>query len=198
MKEIRYVALGALQANCYLLINDNNIVIIDPGTPSKEIENYISDNNFQVVGIILTHAHHDHVGGVDEFAQLYKCPVYLNFNDIDYVNNSNIDMRKVVLSSKINDLKPGKFLLENFDFEIIDAPGHSKGCSLIKWDNNLFTGDVLFKDSIGRTDLYGGSNSEMKNTIKMIKQLDYSLVIYPGHGQMTTLEYEIKNNIYFK
>ena len=172
-KEV--VKVGDLECNCYLLERDGKILVIDPGDDVDKIVNKINDR--EVVGIIITHYHFDHIGALDDIIDKYKVNVYDR-----------------------NNMNEGMFKIDNFNFNIIYTPGHRDDCISIyfKDERMMFVGDFIFKDSIGRVDLPGGNMDKMIYSINKIKKYDRDIVIYPGHGDNTTLGYEIDNNIYFK
>lgn len=170
--NIKTVIVGHLQTNCYILENDDDCIIVDPGAEPLKIEQEITK---KLVGIIITHHHDDHIGALNYFQDKYDIPVY------DY-----------------NNLKEGNNNIGNFEFDIIRNPGHTSDSVSIyfKEDKNLFSGDFIFYHTIGRTDLPTGNYNEMKKSIEKIKEYDI-INIYPGHGRTTTLKEEIENNIYF-
>ena len=188
--------------NTYLLWNDNHVLIIDPGSKSPKMQETIDANNGIVDGIVLTHAHFDHIAGVDALVKKYQCPLYINDLDIPLLTDPHLNFsfgEPIVVKTKPTVLKPGKNTIGAFELRAIDAPGHSEGCTMLQWDNNLFCGDVLFQGSIGRTDLATSSNTKMMQSLRMIKEtLSPELVVYPGHGPKTTLEMEFKYNPYLQ
>lgn len=201
MKKIETFVLGMVQVNTYLLWNDNHVLIIDPGSKSPRLQESIDSNNGIVDGIILTHAHFDHIAGVDALVKKYNCPLYMNDLDVPLLTDPKLNFSigtDVIVKTKPHILSPGKHTIGKFDFEFIDAPGHSEGCSMILWDHNLFCGDVLFQGSIGRTDLATSSNTKMIQSLQKIRQMDPSLHVYPGHGPDTTLKNELLYNPYLQ
>lgn len=173
--NIEIVKVGKLECNCYLLEKNNKILIIDPGDDSNKIIKKI--NNREVIGIIITHYHFDHIGALNDITDKYKVNVY-----------------------DINNMNEGLFKIDNFVFEVIYTPGHKDDCISIYFneDKIMFVGDFIFKDSIGRVDLPSGNLKKMINSINKIKKYNKDIIIYPGHGNITVLGYEIENNIYFK
>lgn len=171
--KIDVISVGELQTNCYILTYNDEVIIIDPGDEAEKINKYIKGN---VVAILLTHHHFDHIGALLYLKDKYKCDVY------DYFN-----------------LREGKHKITNFEFEIIYTKGHTDDSITYYFykDNVMFTGDFLFKGTIGRTDLESGNMDEMINSLNKIKKYDSNIKIYPGHGDATTLGFEIKNNLYF-
>lgn len=168
--KVKRVITGYLEENCYLVENNNKVLIIDPGDEANKIKDKIGDK--KVIGILITHHHFDHVGALKEIEQEYN-------------------LKESVLETGMNQI-------DEFKFEVINTPGHTKDSKSYYFYENkiLFTGDFLFKESIGRTDMEGGSFSEMKDSLNIIKKYDSNIIIYPGHGDSSTLMHEINNNIY--
>lgn len=202
MKKIKTYVLGMVQVNCYVLWNDQHVLIIDPGSASQTMIKDIDDQGGIVDGIILTHGHFDHIGGVDALVEHYHCPLYMNAWDQDmlmdaYLNASGaMGLPEVIVHTKPQFLDAGCHTIGAFNIRFIYAPGHSNGCSMILWDDHLFSGDVLFAGSIGRTDLPDGDMSKMRNSLRIFKDLDPSIKIYPGHGPVTDLRWELQQNPY--
>lgn len=173
--RIDFIKVGYLQANCYLLKKNNNYLLIDPGEDLEKIEKFIANKN--IVGILATHSHFDHIASIKDLVKKYKFKVY---------NSSN--------------LKEGINKIENFTFELINTPGHTMDSITIYFrkEKVMFTGDFLFKGTIGRCDLAGGNYKLMKQSIDKISQYDNDIKIYPGHGPSTTLGEEKINNPYFQ
>ena len=171
--KIDVIKTGFLNENCYVLSVNNDCLLIDPGDEFEKIINVIGDKN--VLAVLITHYHFDHIGALDDVIKKYNCDV------IDYKSNHKV---------KIKD----------FEFEIIDTKGHKEDCVTFYFEkeNIMFTGDFIFKDSIGRTDLKGGSYNDMLKSMERIKKYPSNTILYPGHGDKTTLEYELNNNIYMK
>ncbi len=202
MIKIDSLVLGPYATNCYLLRKDDHVLIVDPGSKSNKIHQLIVLFNGVVDGIYLTHGHFDHIAGVDAMVDHYHCPVYMNELDMPLLTNPYLNVSAgsglgdVVVKSKVNALAPGINNIGAFSFELVDAPGHSEGSSLMLWESNMICGDVIFKGSIGRTDLVGGSNIKMVQSLQMIRKLNPDYLVYPGHGEKTTLWEELKTNPY--
>ena len=159
--EINRVVVGPLETNCYILKKDNKCLVIDPGDEYDKIEKNIGQN--EVVGVIITHYHFDHIGALKYFD---KSLVY-----------------------DINNLEEKENIIDEFKFDVIYTPGHKEDCITIyfKEDKIMFTGDFIFKGAIGRTDLEGGNYLDMLNSLNKIDKYDKDIIIYPGHGDKTTL-----------
>ena len=201
MKDIQCYVLGMVQVNTYLLWKDNHVLIIDPGTASKRLFEAIDERQGIVDGIVLTHAHFDHIGGIDAIVKKYQCSLYMNDLDEELLTNSRLNFsigEEIIVHTKPETLLPGVPTIGNFEITFIDAPGHSEGSSMILWDDNLFSGDVLFQGSIGRTDLATSSNTKMMQSLRKIREMDPNLKVYPGHGPATTLKDELLYNPYLQ
>lgn len=198
MYKVETYPLGIYQANCYLLWKEDHVIMIDPGGKSGELIQYLNEQEATVDAILLTHGHFDHIGGVDYFVNEFNCPVYIDEADEvmlqDTYLNGSLPERESTVNSPVQFYKVGKNTVGNFVFEAIFAPGHSHGCTMLKFDNILFSGDVLFQGTIGRTDLPVSDPKKMKESLKMIKKLDSSLIVYPGHGNSTSLKEELRCN----
>ena len=170
--KIDKVITGYLKENCYILSKDDKVLVIDPGDDIDKINKVIK--NKDVVGVLITHRHHDHIGA------LY------NFNKYKIYDFNNLEEKE--------------YIIDKFKFEVIYTPGHTSDSIsfYFKEDNILFSGDFIFYENIGRCDLPTGNYNIMKNSINAIKNYPLDMIIYPGHGMNTTLEHEINNNIYFK
>lgn len=195
--EIRTLTLGIYQTNTYLIIQDNEIIVIDPVSKPERIQALIKENE-TIVGICLTHGHFDHIGAVDDLVNIYNCPVFIHKDDYELTQDPEKNYsqtKKIKLKSKI-DFYSDTMRLRSFNFEVISTPGHTKGSVCLKFNNNLFTGDTLFKGSIGRTDLYSANPQEMKQSLRLLRSFQDNFNIYPGHDSITTLFDELKRNPY--
>lgn len=172
--KVKVIKVGYLECNCYILEKDGKALIIDPGDDYNKIKAEIK--NKQVLGILITHHHFDHIGAINELEKDFKTKEY------SYAN-----------------LEEKEYQFENFNFEVIYTPGHSNDSIsfYFKEEKIMFTGDFLFHNTIGRCDLEGGDYQVMLKSIKKIKQYSKDIIIYPGHGKISILEREFLNNPYF-
>ena len=175
--EMLKLVVGPLKTNCYILYQDNKCLIIDPGDEENNIIKKIDKLGLKPVGILLTHNHFDHAMYADSLSNLYKIPVF------DHKN-----------------LFEGTKKIDPFEFEIIYTPGHSDTSITFYFKdyNLMFVGDFIFYENIGRVDLPGGSYQDMITSLEKIKKYNDDIVLYPGHGEKTTLGHEKKYNHYFK
>lgn len=198
MKMQTYIS-GPIDANNYLLWDENTkeAILIDCSDYNEEIVKTVKDNGINVKYILLTHGHFDHVLGVNEMSKVLNAKVGIHKGDIILLENIDEFGRLFGFSA----IEPAKH-----DFEISDGdalnfgnikinpiytPGHTEGgmCYLI--DDKLFSGDTLFKDCYGRTDLFGGDFTKIENSLKnVIFKLDDSIKVFPGHGPSSQIGYE--------
>ena len=175
--KIETIVCGYLEENCYIISNElKDAIIIDPGEGSLDLIKFLNKNELTLRAILITHYHFDHIGALESLKNEYDVKVY------DYK-------------------KPGvKKVHGGFVFETVLTPGHtSDSCSFyFEKEHVLFTGDFLFKESIGRYDFETSSFIDMQNSISWIKSLPSGIDIYPGHGEATKLGYEIKHNMFLK
>jgi len=202
--DIDKIVVGPLSANCYIIKLEKKVLIIDPGAEAEKIISFLDLKNLKPDLIINTHGHFDHIEAVPRLQEKYGIDFYIDPGDEEIItdpvkNGSSIfGQNKLSLETYnlIDDL--AKKLFADNGIGIINTPGHSPGCIVIKIDDSLFTGDLLFKGSIGRTDLAGGSMHDMKSSLLKIRKMKDPLKIYPGHGPETDLEYEKNNNYYLR
>ena len=194
--------LGIFKVNCYILSLDNVNVIIDPGAEFMVIKKNLEKSNIKPDFILNTHGHYDHIGAVNDIISYYDIPFYIHELEeqiiTDPLKNCSSFFGENELSLKTYNLVKEEdynhFL--SMGIKIINVPGHTPGSIMLKVEDTLFTGDLLFKGSAGRTDLPGGSIIQIKKSLAKLKNMDYRLKIYPGHGQESTLEYELRTNYY--
>lgn len=197
MRSVRTFVDNVIMNNTYLLIDDQRALLIDPSFNVKPVMEYIAEHNLELKAILLTHGHYDHTGHLDELCQFYRCDYYVSPLDVELLVNPMLlktNRKPVVTKPKLFD--EIAMTIGGFDLLVYPAPGHSKGCVLIAWDDHLFTGDVLFYHDIGRTDLHGSSAAQMKSTLQFIATLNPKYKVYPGHEDLTDLQEELLNNPY--
>ena len=173
--KVNSIVVGIFETNCYLIEKDNKCLLIDPGEELEKIEEFIKDKN--ILGILVTHSHFDHTASVSDLNKKYGIPVF-----------------------ESNNLEEGIHKIDDFQFEVIKTFGHTMDsiCFYFKKEKIMFTGDFLFRHTIGRCDLPGSDYGEMLKSLENIKKYPGDIVIYPGHGRKSSLGEEFKNNKYLK
>lgn len=196
--EIKAVPAGIYDANCYIIVDEETkeAVVLDPGGEGERLEKVINSMGAKVKYILLTHAHMDHVGGVEYLADKLNVPFYVNKIDEEYMEKDDYVYGSIrEADGYLND---GDIItFGNKEIKVITTPGHTKGgvCFLI--EGKVFTGDTLFQGSIGRTDFIGGDFGEIINSIKTkLLTLGDNIEVYPGHGPSSTIAYEKRYNMY--
>ena len=196
--EIIKLVLGLYQTNCYILKKDDELLVIDPGySPRRIIEKIEALEGCSLKAILLTHGHFDHIGAVDALVNSYHCPVYACKDDEDILVEGKIALHEnngLFVRNKINWLTSENLKIGKFDIRVIFTPGHTSGSVMFVIDGVLFSGDTLFLESVGRTDLYSGSYSQLKQSLKVLNDLPLDMVVYPGHDGKTTVGHELQFN----
>lgn len=194
MKEIITIKsrflYGTFDQNTYVLIDGKNAVIVDAGAELEDVLKLVK--NKKVLAILLTHVHFDHIWNIENYVKEFSCPVYICEGAEDKLtspdkNQSTMIKRPVVCEIDHKNIKyyAKKLNIGSFDFEVLFTPAHSSDSICLIWDKNLFTGDTIFSDGIGRTDFYDSDPQNMINNFKIILSLDFDTA-YPGHGGQAT------------
>jgi len=197
--EIKKYVLGPLATNTFLLIEGKDALLIDPASKAEKLIEILGDYN--LVGILLTHGHFDHIKAVDGLYDKYHCPIYIDQDDEQLARDKNAGSEfglVAYISSPINYIKEGNNNIGPFNFEIVKTPGHTPGSAIYIFDDHIFTGDTLFKQSVGRTDLKGGNFQDLKKSLQFFKNLDRDYIIHPGHEDDTLLSQELKFNYFLQ
>ncbi len=197
--EVKRFVLGPIATNTYLLEEDGKAILIDPASKANKLIEILGD--LELVAVLLTHGHFDHIKAVDGLYDRYKCPVYLHEAD-EIIARDKLSGAEFGLVSYIScptvPLKEGKMKIGPFEFEVIFTPGHTDGSLIYVFDDIIFTGDTLFKGSVGRTDLFMGDARKLKQSLNIFKNLEKDFRICPGHEEETTLYFELATNYYLR
>ncbi|MCF6157534.1 MAG: MBL fold metallo-hydrolase [wastewater metagenome] len=198
--------IGPLEVNCYLIGSkkDNAAIVIDAGGNPEEILDLLKRHNLTLRYILNTHAHFDHVGGVGYLQDKTGAAFLLHQEDMPLLGYLN-DQTSAFGMSPIPTPRVDKPLADNEEIpvgdetlQVIHTPGHSPGSVCFLINDALFSGDTLFAGSIGRTDFYGGSHTKIIHSIKTrLFTLGDHVVVYPGHGEPTTIGEERLHNPFF-
>lgn len=197
--------LGNLQTNCYVLSNDGAAVVVDiPYNCGAQVDELLQKEKLKPVAVLLTHGHFDHCGGADSFARAHGIPVYAHKKDLLLCNAAKLQVPGYdTYTDNCNptDLfegEEGEINVEGFVFYMTNTPGHTPGSCVYFTDGIMLSGDTLFRGSIGRTDFAFGSPHDMQRSLKKLKGVQGNYIVYPGHGDRTTLDEEKLHNFYFR
>ena len=196
---IKTLPVGMLETNCYIVTDEDTrkCAIIDPGADSNTILDYIETNDLTPDAIFLTHGHFDHYMALDAVRDSTGAPVYISKKDVSPAGKRNPHMPED--NGKYNWYAEGDaFKVGGLEFLVLETPGHSPGSVTLKCETALFTGDTLFRDSCGRTDLGGGSMDVLLTSLKRLSDLEGDYEVYPGHMGSSTMDRERSFNYYIK
>ena len=196
---IKSFTLGHVQTNCYIVTDEKTLecAVIDPGAESNTILHYLEDNKLKCRYILLTHGHFDHTGAVEEVMNQTGATVCMNRKDVRK-SLAELGFRYAPPKGTAFFNEGDKFTVGSLVFEVIETPGHSEGSVTFLCDDALFTGDTLFRDSCGRTDLPGCNAKDMMHSLKKLAELPGDYEVYPGHDAETTLERERHYNYFMQ
>jgi hydroxyacylglutathione hydrolase len=194
--KIQTFNVGMLSTNCYVVncVETQEAIIIDPGFDilheAEEISRYVDESTLKVKFIVNTHGHPDHIRGDSVLKKKYSVPICIHAYDVH---------RLIGLGENT---KPANILLENeallkfgkVTLRILHTPGHTRGSISLVGEKLVFTGDTLFAGGIGRTDLLGGSDCDMRLSLEKLLRLPEHYAIYPGHGAASTIGEEKRVN----
>ena len=199
---------GPYMVNTYVVYDEEQkeAFIVDPGGKNPDMERFIASKGLDVKFIILTHGHGDHIGGVDVYREMYHAPMMAHFKEKELLASPEYNSTKYMFRQGIS-LTADKWLNDNDEIpfcgetlKIIHTPGHSPGgiCILIESNKWLFSGDTLFRMSIGRTDFPLCSTADLFDSIRSkLFTLDPEIQVFPGHEGYTTIGQEIQYNPFF-
>ncbi|MDO5570843.1 MAG: MBL fold metallo-hydrolase [Bacteroidales bacterium] len=212
--KVKKFQVNPFPVNTYVIYDENSkeCAIIDPGCywdeERKDMEKFIEDNDLKVKHLLHTHLHLDHILSTPYFSKKYNIPFAANKKDefllIDGPKQASqwglkLEFQPIAIEKELNE--NDIFNIGDSKFIVKEVPGHSPG-SVVFYDEKdgiIFTGDVLFNSSIGRTDLKGGNHQDLIDNIRnKILVLPEETVVYSGHGQETTIGYEKKFNPYLR
>lgn len=206
MMKLKIFNENLAQENAYLLFKNQVAIVIDPGFNGEQIIDFCKQKELQIVAVLLTHGHFDHIKDVSMLAKIFTFDIYISNEDKPFLKNDQFNYASafgskfhlpnfMVISLKDNQ----KIEIEGESFHIIATPGHTKGSICIEYNRYLFTGDTLFYNSVGRTDLYSGNINDMKKSIALLNsKISNDTTIYPGHGEHGKLKVIKEGNPYLK
>ncbi len=187
------LVVGNLATNCYIVSSQKgNAFVVDPGDEAGEIKKLLDKNKLKARFTVLTHGHIDHIKACTPLG----LPVYMHKKDLAMVSNPANNHMTFFFGS-FEPIAPQRFLkdkdeltLDELDFKVIHTPGHSPGSLCLSGCGILLSGDTLFKEGVGRTDIPGGSSKDLQDSLKKLSGLAGDTFVYPGHGQRTSIAEE--------
>ncbi len=202
--KIKVMPLGMIGTNCYIFWEegDNRCGIVDPGDNGEQVAAYLQGQGLEPQAILLTHSHFDHILGIPGLREHWpELPIYCHSADVDNTQKTvrmfGSTFPAVSSFGNIRCYQQGdKVTVGPITLEVLETPGHTPGSVTLKGENVLFTGDTLFRGSIGRTDLEGGSYEQIMNSLRKLAALPGDYQVCPGHEGMTTLDEERRSNYY--
>ena len=185
------MCVGSYRTNCYMLWEDKECVLIDPGFEPEEILEQVRCKGKTVAAILLTHGHFDHVGGVRHIAGETGCPVYIHQADVTLPSrHSNGEIFHTHTYADGDRVSFG-----GMEFTVMNTPGHTPGSVCLLSGDVMLAGDTLFAGTCGRTDIPPyGNPPQMRDSLARLKKLPGDYRVFPGHGHSTTLEEERQTN----
>lgn len=202
--KIGKITLGVCQTNTYFIYREgsSDIIVFDPADRGEYLFSKFQEKGFNVAAILLTHGHFDHILGIEDLQKHTEAKLYASEDEAELakdieLNCSQMFRRECSVNPDILFSDGEKVTLADIELEVIKTPGHTVGgcCYYIEEAGFLISGDTLFLESVGRTDLPTGS---MGTLIRSIKEKLFILpdetIVYPGHGPSTTIEHEKEYN----
>jgi hydroxyacylglutathione hydrolase len=196
--------VGDLQTNCYIFYeaSSRHCFIIDPGAEAGKIQALIVKEKLLPQVVLLTHGHPDHMGAAEILMIHFRIPLWIHGLDEKEMRSeagrglaSMFGVEPPPQTGRL--LNDGDILaVDGLELKVIHSPGHTPGSILLYGEGLLFTGDTLFKEDVGRTDLSGGNEEDLRRSLDRIREFPPRTFILPGHGQCSVLEHELKNNPY--
>ncbi|MDR3157040.1 MAG: MBL fold metallo-hydrolase [Lactobacillales bacterium] len=209
MLEIECVKNQIADENTYFIFNEQTTLIVDPGSDEEVLLKTLKKINRQPGAILLTHTHYDHIMGVECLRRTADFPVYVSVKEEKWLFTPNLNLSGLLRHASIKNVivnKANEFFIEDKEytiggitFKVIATPGHTVGGVSFVFDNFVLTGDVLFKGTVGRTDLPTGDLDQLLASIqKKLFNLSEDLIVFPGHAKATTIGQEKRENSFFQ
>lgn len=187
--NIKILTDGKYGENSYIIYDEKGVcALIDP--VSSEVFDFIKENSLVPGAVLLTHGHFDHISGLESVLASYSVPLYIHTNDAEMLSDPEknasmlFEMRPTVCTIKPKTVSDGeKINVGNMDFITVHTPGHTSGSVCYFCEDAVFSGDTIFADGYGRTDLYGASEEELRDSVVKLSGMLVGKTIYPGHGK---------------
>lgn len=195
--RVETLVSGGFEENTYLLSDGKDAYVIDPGIDASAIHSVIYNLHSTLKYVLLTHGHYDHIIG----AQALNAPIYAHEGEKALIESGTVNLSAYITGKEIS-LKSVNYIkgvkAEMGGFEFYHTPGHTAGSMVIKAGDALFTGDTLFYDTVGRTDVPTGDSRLLRASLKVFDGFDKGLTCYPGHGEPFKLGDAFKVNYFLK
>ncbi|MDO5300902.1 MAG: MBL fold metallo-hydrolase [Tissierellia bacterium] len=202
--ELMRIVVGA-GTNCYLYFEEKGPgFIVDPGANGQKLLEILKEREIDLQAVLLTHAHADHIGGLNEIKDHLDVPIYLHRQELAVYDDPKLNLLTAfgwpAMKYRPEELiEDGDTISLGFaELSVLHTPGHTPGSVCYRMGDILFSGDTLFQGSVGRMDLPGGSVADMKASLTRLNGLTENFTVYSGHGEVTTLEAEKGSNPYLR
>jgi hydroxyacylglutathione hydrolase len=206
--KIAVITVGPIDENCHIIYCETHktAIIVDPGDSPKRIIKFLEDHGLKPGMILNTHCHADHTGAAAKLVEHFKIPFHCHADDVWMLENHHQHEMAKYMGLGLPPKNDGTVydgeevdLCDDYSVQIIHTPGHTPGGICLLAGENVITGDTLFRGSIGRSDLEGGNHTQLVKSIKdKLLTLPKNTIVYPGHGDATTIGYEIDHNPFLR
>ena len=206
MKVERFLT-GIVSTNCYVAWNEQTkeAVIVDPAAYSKKLAEFLREEGLKPQAVLLTHGHFDHIMGVKTVQDMTGAKIYMHELEQDFATDSRLNLSTVIAERQCDPFVPDvlfhdgdKIQIGNLTFRVLHTPGHTIGSSCLIAKDAIFSGDTIFKGSIGRTDFPTSDPEKMMESVQKVAELEGNYAVFPAHGDSTTLDYERNTNPFMK
>ena len=204
--KIGRMVIGSVQTNCYFVYRDGtkDVIVFDPADKGAMILEKLQGKGFQVAAIFLTHGHFDHIWGTKELRDLSGAKIYAYVGEKEVLEDATLNVsaqvgRPYEVAADVYVADGEMITIKDMTCKLLATPGHTQGscCYYFEEDKMLLSGDTLFEESVGRTDLATGSGAALNQSLKeKIVVLPEDVKVYPGHGEPTTIGHELQYNPY--